>query len=249
MVKFKFQRSLLSTYVVFLIITTGFLGFLVFEGVVDEFSVKAESIIVDCNGDGNYTTIQEAINNASTGDTIYVWSGTYYENILVNKSVSLIGNGTNNTMIWGDGNDDVINVTADWVNITGFTINATVLPYLGVAIKLNGIQNCIIANNNCSNYYFGIFLSSSSHNKLINNNCSNKINGIRLKSSSWNLIEGNNCSYNSGDALRLEDSSNNIVVNNNCSNNSFHAIYSEFSSNNTISNNTCLNNELGCGGV
>ena len=39
-----------------------------------------------------FATIQEAINNASAGDTIFVRKGTYHENIIVNKSLTLIDN-------------------------------------------------------------------------------------------------------------------------------------------------------------
>ena len=38
----------------------------------------------------NFTSIQEAINNASDGDIIFVRAYTYYENVVVNKSISLI---------------------------------------------------------------------------------------------------------------------------------------------------------------
>jgi len=34
------------------------------------------------------STIQEAINAANPGDTVYVRNGTYYENIVVNKTVA-----------------------------------------------------------------------------------------------------------------------------------------------------------------
>ena len=39
----------------------------------------------------NYTTIQGAINNASTGDTIEVMSATYPESLVVDRSVTITG--------------------------------------------------------------------------------------------------------------------------------------------------------------
>jgi len=48
-----------------------------------------------------YSSIQEAINNADHGDTIFVSSGTYYENVVVNKTVSLIGEDVSSTIING----------------------------------------------------------------------------------------------------------------------------------------------------
>lgn len=48
-----------------------------------------------------YFSIQEAINNADHGDTIFVSSGTCYENVVVNKTVSLIGEDVSSTIING----------------------------------------------------------------------------------------------------------------------------------------------------
>jgi pectin methylesterase-like acyl-CoA thioesterase len=44
---------------------------------------------VDDDGSADFSKIQDAINAASPGDTIYINNGTYYENIVVNRSVSL----------------------------------------------------------------------------------------------------------------------------------------------------------------
>jgi pectin methylesterase-like acyl-CoA thioesterase len=41
----------------------------------------------------DYPTIQEAINAANPEDTIYVRAGAYVENVIVNKTVFIIGEG------------------------------------------------------------------------------------------------------------------------------------------------------------
>ncbi len=51
----------------------------------------AATITVNASGGAMYTRIQDAVNAASDGDTIMVAAGTYNENVVVNKSVSLIG--------------------------------------------------------------------------------------------------------------------------------------------------------------
>ena len=48
-------------------------------------------IIVDNEGDGDFIKIQNAIDNATVGDTIEVYSGTYVEDVLINKSLNLYG--------------------------------------------------------------------------------------------------------------------------------------------------------------
>ena len=65
-----------------------------------EKSAFINTIYVDDSGGADYTSIQEAINNAEEGATVYVYMGTYYENIFINKTLSLIGekrNITNNS--------------------------------------------------------------------------------------------------------------------------------------------------------
>ena len=69
-----------------------------------------------------YQNITSALIHSSTGDTIYVYNGTYYERLTVDKPISLIGQNKNGTVINGNKTGTVIKVTANNVNITGFTI-------------------------------------------------------------------------------------------------------------------------------
>ena len=67
----------------------------------------------------DYSLIQDAINNAIAGDTVYIKKGTYVENPVVNKSVSLVGENRDKTII------DVtagLKVECNKVTITGLTI-------------------------------------------------------------------------------------------------------------------------------
>ena len=87
------------------------------------------TIVVNALGGGDYTHIQWAIDNASNGDIVYVEAGTYYENIRVNKTISLIGAGRHNTTIDGDRKGNVVVVRNNWVNISGFKImNSSINP-------------------------------------------------------------------------------------------------------------------------
>ena len=67
---------------------------------------RGETITVDDDGGADHTRIQDAIDNATGGDTIRVFNGTYYENVVVDKPVSLIGNDSVNTTIDGGGSGD-----------------------------------------------------------------------------------------------------------------------------------------------
>lgn len=55
----------------------------------------------------DYPTIQEGINAANPGDIIFVSSDTYYEHVIVNKTVSLMGEGKETTIIDGNGTGTV----------------------------------------------------------------------------------------------------------------------------------------------
>lgn len=54
---------------------------------------------VDNSGGADFERIQDAVNASEDGDTIRVFAGTYYENVVVNKTLSLVGNGSANTTI------------------------------------------------------------------------------------------------------------------------------------------------------
>jgi hypothetical protein len=53
----------------------------------------------------SFSSIQQAINDAANGSTIQVPSGTYYERILINKTISLVGNSVSSTII--DGGNEI----------------------------------------------------------------------------------------------------------------------------------------------
>jgi len=147
--------------------------------------VKAGTIIVP----DDYSTIQEAINVAGPGDTIFVRAGTYYEHVVVNKAVSLIGEDREKTVIDGYGAGTVITVEASNLAIKGFTIkNSGELDY-GVYVASQ--TNVTIQNNNVANNDYGIWLASSSNNNISGNNITNNDYGIWLASSSNNNISGN----------------------------------------------------------
>jgi len=66
-------------------------------------SFDGNTLYVGGSGLNNYTRIQDAIDNASDWDTVFVYNGSYYENVLVDKSISLIGEDRNLTFIDGSG--------------------------------------------------------------------------------------------------------------------------------------------------
>ena len=173
MLSFHIIKKLFSMGIIniLLIISLSGVLFLVLDGVfeIPGLGASGGSIYVDWKGEGDYTTIQDAIDNANPGETIYVWAGTYYENVIVNKTVTLIGNGTGVTIVngTGTGSKSVITITANWVNITNFSCRGSGkdIYYASCGgIRLDDVTNCSISYNNCSDNENGITLNTSNSN-------------------------------------------------------------------------------------
>ena len=236
------KNQVISTISTWILIGSIFFYFIMLPGITNIKSVSASIIIVDSKGNGNYTTIQTAINNANTGDIICVWDGIYYEHINIAKTLTLIGNGSGNTIIHGNYNLDVVNITSNWVNITGFTVCCSgnqSLPNGYAGIKLFNVQNVNIKNNNLSNNFFGIYLTNSNFNIIKDNNLINNSNGILLYYSNNNKINNNNISSNSFTSIHLDYSHSNLITNNTCNSNGFEGMWLKYSNMNYIMNNTC----------
>ena len=141
----------------------------------------------------DYPTILAAVNAASAGDTIIVKDGTYTENINVNKPLTIRSeNGSTNCIVnAADTNNHVFKVTANYVNISGFTLRGAFGLYSSHAGIYLGSEHCNISNNNASNNAYGIYLGSSNNNTLTSNSASNNTYGIFLSSSNNNTLRNN----------------------------------------------------------
>ncbi len=208
-------------------------------------------LYVGGSGGGNYTKIQDAIDNASDGDTVFVYNGTYYEKVVVDKSINLIGEDKTSTVIDGSRVSHVVYVSAYWVNISGFTIQNSGHNWAAdTGIKIYS-KHITITDNTISNNKYGIYLWGSSCNTITGNNIiSNNEVGIVLEGyqsyvSSSNTITSNNISNNKY-GIYLWDSNGNNITSNNITLNNEDGIYLwDSNDNNITSNNITLNNEDG----
>jgi parallel beta-helix repeat protein len=193
----------------------------------DQLQVKINNVIstfyVGGVGPGNYTSIQDAINNASDRDTVYVYNGTYNESIMISCSIELLGENKTNTII--DAGDDYygIWIAAEQSNISNFTIQNA---WYGIVYTLS--NQSVIKDNCVNNTLWGIYLISSSSGFDVNNS------GIGGSTIISNRIE-NNSIDNSMIGIQCEGDY--IFVGDNILNNSLEGIICE-SSYSVISNNT-----------
>ncbi|MBE3093872.1 MAG: right-handed parallel beta-helix repeat-containing protein, partial [Actinobacteria bacterium] len=148
-------------------------------------------LYVGGSGPGNYSKIQDAIDNASDGDTILVFSGTYYEAINISKQLFMRGiklDGQDILLINGEGDHITVKINNDSCSFENFTIRngdtGYTLKAISVLSDYNIIKNCTFYNSNC-----GICLSSSSGNLIRDNKFDD--GGIHLVDSRGNLIKNN----------------------------------------------------------
>jgi parallel beta-helix repeat protein len=200
------------------------------------------TLYVGGSGPGNYSTIQGAINDANDGDTVFVYddSSPYNENLIITKSIALLGENKLTTVIHGDGYYyyEVISAKGQNIVISDFTIqNAAIgvlcqinksrisnliIDYTGCAIYLlKSSENTISNNQITSCFEYCIYLYDHSTNNIIVNNSlpGPSTNGINLIGS---------CSNNRIEKNSIEDKTNGVVI--------------QWSYFNVIRNNNFINN-------
>jgi parallel beta-helix repeat protein len=210
-----------------------------------------ELLVHNMNTGLSYQTIQEAITNANEGDTIFVSSGIYYERLVVNKAVSLVGENEQNTIIDGNYSGTVVNITkTNDVSLTGFTIrNAGYWPEPSdphSAVLVQNSTGTILSHNIIDNSSYGIRVyysdnSTFTDNTVIGHNWADF--GIYIHRSNSCIISGNNVS--GGWAITIKGSYNSKVTDNVVFAKGKYGIRLGWSHNNLIAYNTILNATAG----
>jgi parallel beta-helix repeat protein len=233
------------------IINTTTLKFMAVDNAGNHGSITTEYYIFAPIGNINtgkgYSSIQAAINDASTlnGHVIEVSNGTYTENVVVNKNLTLISEG-NVTVQATNTSQPVFTINnggnGSWIR--GFVISGSVNSY---GLLLDGCSNCTINNNTITSNYFGILTNTvkTENNTIINNNITlNQEVGLGTWNADNYVIYGNIITYNPYGGITLFDSDNTVISTNlimeNCSSGNYDSSGILLSN----SNNTLIQNNL-----
>ena len=217
-------------------------------------TVSGNTLCVGGMGPGNYTSIQDAINDSTNGDTVFVYSDSspYYEYIEIDKSIILNGENKDTTIINGSKTEErsCIEIFTDYVTISNISIRnsrgsgAYIDKAIGIKAencKYAAIKDCIISNNRYQLLEYGIGVSLTDVNHSIIKNCSFSDNGkaVTLKRASINTIE--NCKFiKNYYGIKLYSSSRNNISKNFISAESI-GIDLHVSSNNEVTENNINN--------
>jgi len=236
---FSFKNSFVGS-LIFVVLISNCLHFgLIYENLPSAgflISTSKEENILE-----NFTSIQDAIDKAENGFTIYVPPGIYYEHVIINKTISLIGKNVSTTFIDGGNTGSVVTIIADNVSISGFTIQNSGWGWYRNGIYVYKAENCEIKNNilfqNCHN----IRVNCSRNSRVLENKINGTGYGIRLINSA-NCTAVGNCVSDCIGGVHLENATNCAVRGNYFTqNNQGIRLYSPCTSN-TIVENTVYNN-------
>jgi len=168
-------------------------------------TASAETLYVDDDaangGDGSeewpFNRIQDAINASDDGDTVRVWEGLYEENVVVDSTVSVIGNGSERTTIDGGGVGKVVEIAVNGTSLCSLTVsnggNDSKLKHSGIKVtgnmttienvtvrgcyyglnfylsKNNVVRNCSFESNHLGGYWVGLTETTIEQNTFTNN--------------------------------------------------------------------------------
>ena len=189
------MKKIIILGVVFLfvgMVFTSISGIQIDENIVIPYN-KGSILYVGGSGPDNYTTIQSAINHAVDGDTVFVFNGLYDERIIVNRSIDVIGESNENTIINSVNGRTAVKIIDSGISFENFKITASTYSgpeYAGIHMRPS---NEITVSNNVifSAFYYGILGETLGDSLIIRNEILQSEIGIMIKNSPNNVIKRN----------------------------------------------------------
>lgn len=237
------QNTILKSFIFLIVISMSFQT-VTFDILASSNNTTSYDLIVSENG--TISTIQQAIDISSPAAVILIKNGTYNENIVIDKSIQLIGENKTFTIIDGRNTGNVIKINTKHVIIEQLTIQNSGKIFPNSGINLSGSNNTI-KNNIIKNNFYGMTLHEAHNNSIQNNEIKNDYNcGIYISKSKFNRLQNNTVTNHTYNGFGIYDNSNNNIIRNNMiTHNGYCGINLRKSTNNKIIENTILDNNNG----
>ena len=177
-----------------------------------------------------FKTIQYAIDAATAGDTISVAAGTYVENVVVDKSLTLVGDVDHPDTVIVENTPpptdilSVFTVTVDDVEISGFTVISAEYwdpAPAGIYIE-EDVSGCTISDNilTSGDQAIGIYMGKGSNNNILTrNDASDNLQGFEIILSDHNTFTDNIANDNTKYGFKAESSQHNTFTGNTANDN------------------------------
>jgi parallel beta-helix repeat protein len=187
----------------------------------------------------NFTSIQAAVDYANSSDTIVISPGIYEENLIINKSLTLIGEDRDTTVVNGLGVGDVISIESDSVTIASLTVTSNGTGTGGnVVVKRHG--NIIVQDTKLAGSYYGLSLAYCSNSVFSDNIIIDGTYGIELINTNNNVFSNNTISGNYEGIDFYIINTMNVFSGNTLSNNGEGVVIRTDSNNNTFYHNNFM---------
>ncbi len=193
-----------------------FVGFLFLALIAIISSVEGVSFVVDDdNGTwADYGSISEALNDAPEGSTIYIYNGTYEEEINTGKEFTIIGNGSSDTKVDANGSDVVMTLNGNGTFVSGLHLKGPAEGDEVVSVSAENvtIEDCVFGSN--SDPSSSGLMGHGSHNLTIRR-CTwkDRERGVKVRDAVNILIE--DCNGSSNDKGIIFDNVQNATISNN----------------------------------
>jgi parallel beta-helix repeat protein len=211
------MKKIVGTLFVVGLFLLSMLQFVTLTSLAEESDIYVDSSYrgySDGSAERPYKTIQYAIDVASSEDTVYVFGGSYDEDFIVNKKITLWGSIDGIPSIIDTYSDIryTVEVTRDYAEIQGFTFSDAgdhKTSPIGALIAVKADNVIIQSNMFNETSSFGIHLDSNGHGSVISGNYFNDTaRGICIESSNTNDIFNNEFQNCSEAGIYISDSVN-----------------------------------------
>jgi len=207
-------------------------------------AIPASAADLTVGAQGRLSTIQQAVDAAKPGDTVRVAPGTYTENVVVNKQLTITAISGRPTVQAADPSKDVFLLSSPGVRIDGLTITGG-----ASGVEIQGVSKCVVTNVIAQDNVRAVYLANSTQNEISNSNLAGNGYGVYGDGASNNTISSNVATGERGNGIALGDGiflnygDSNIITRNNLSANHVFGISLYTSTRNIISNNTMSDND------